>query len=234
MRDFEVVPCVLDGGDNGIEVRLAPGAFYADSQIERVTIGSFGNEGLRLDNSVGNMDGFFNISVSDCFIFNGVKAILIGDSVVFRGNVVHGRNRVDVTAVPNARLFQFIGGQITTRDGFMHMENVFGARIERVWFEHPSYLGHPKTGLTAIVFRNGGDNHLIGNMIGLGYTVDGTFVPYTHGVGLVNADDTKVLLNTFLNGGSAAHIYGTSSTTGTLIRDNFFNGYPPVIVLQGS
>jgi hypothetical protein len=84
------------------------------------------------------------------------------------------------------------------------------------------------------VVRDGEDNQFIGNIIGLSYPFGGAFTPFVHSFGLVNARHTKILNNNFLNTGSSATIYGTSTTTGTLVRDNFHNGFPLVVLLQGS
>jgi hypothetical protein len=234
LRDFSVSPCTPGGGDNGIEVNLRTNALYAYADYERVTIGDFGGYGLWWNNAGDNTDGFFNINVRSSFIRNGLKGTLIGDSVTLRDTVVHGKNNVRITGVLGARLLQILGGQITTINGFLSTTDVSGMRIERVWMEHPSYIAQPPPGLSGILIEGGVDNQIIGCVMGVGDPTSEGFVPYAHNIALVGADFTKILETSFTNRASAAHIYGTSTTTNTLIRDNHYNNVAPLIVLQGS
>lgn len=225
LRDFGIRPAVLGGGVNGVKVTLGVGAFYAYADWERVNVGQFGSYGVYLDNTAANLDGFFNNTISNSFIGNGLKGVLIGDSVCLRDCVVHGLNNVSLTGVNGARLFQIIGGQITTANGFIDAADMSGVRIENVWMEHASGYPAPAPSVSNVMILRGLENQIIGCTMGVGGGA--------HNIALVNTSFTKILENSFTNRASSAHIYGTPGTTNTLIRDNHY-GTAPVVVLQGS
>lgn len=232
IRDIAVRPCVDGQGANGIEVNLAPNAYYAYFRYTRLHIGSFGGYGLWLNNTVNNLDGFFNGSVSESFILNGIKGTKVGDSLTFSDVTVHGENNVDLTSVPGARLIIFERGQITTKNGFLVLTDIGGFRANNVWMEHPSYLGAPAEPVAAgILIRNASDTIISGCIIHLHTTGPNR---HAHAIGLVNAQDTRIFNNSFINVGLASHIYGTSSTLRTVNYNNIYNGIPAVVVLQGS
>lgn len=232
IRDISIRPCVEGQGQNGIEVVLDPNAYYAYFRYSRVHIGAFGDYGLRFNNDVANGDGFFNGSVMESFILNGIKGTKVGDSLTFSDVTVHGENNVSMTSVPGARLIVFERGQITTKNGFLDLKDISGFRANNVWMEHPSYLGPPDVLVPAgILITNASDTVISGGIIHL-HTTGPT--RHAHAIALVNAKDTRVFNNSFINKGSESHIYGTVQTAGTAISGNIFNGQTPGIVLQGS
>lgn len=228
LTDFSVRACVDDDahGDNGIEVKLGATASWAYSGIEHVMIGRFANYGLRLENAVTtNNDGFFVLKFDSMYISNGVEGIRIGDSVEFNNTQVHGRNKVKISAVPSAIMFKYIGGEITTRGGFMDLTDVYNARIRDVEMEFPLAEGSPTTSFNGIVTYGGGYSQFSGNTL----NPSGT---YGHMFALIGTPGTQIIGNSFLGTPAYAHIYGTSGSTGTIFcnRDNAFYGVTPVIV----
>lgn len=232
IRDIAIRPCVAGQGVNGIEVKLAANAYYAYFRFSRIHIGAFGDYGLWFNNSVNNLDGFFNGSVSESFILNGITGTKVGDSLTFSDVTVHGENNVTMSSVPGARLIIFERGQITTKNGFLILNDISGFRANNVWMEHPSYLGPPAAPVPAgILITNATDTVISGLIIHLHTTGPNR---HAHAIALVNAQDTRIFNNSFINVGSATHVYGTQSTLRTAISGNIYNGYTPIIVLQGS
>lgn len=226
LRNFSVRPCVDDGGDNGVDVHLASNSQWAYSGMEHVFIGTFAHEGLRLDNSINNTDGFFNLQFSQSVILNGVEGIRIGDSVAFLHTVIAGRNKVKLSQVTSAGMFQFIGGQITTNGGFMDLTDFSNARIEDVFMEYPLAMGPVTTSFNGVVLYGGGSNQFIGNV----FNGSGT---YGHMFAMIGSPNNQIQRDSFFGTPAYAHIYGTLTSTGTIMRDNNTNGVTPAIVCPG-
>ena len=145
-------------GTSGIRIVLSAGGYMSNSELQRIAIGGasvsgngdFAGWGLIMDNSVGNGDGFFTLTVRRCVIFNGINAILVGDSCDFWENTItEGLSRkntgtlgmvgLQVTAEPGAADISIVSNNVTTSGGALIMTGVTNARIENNQFEFPSY-----------------------------------------------------------------------------------------------
>jgi hypothetical protein len=229
IRDLTIAPCVPGGGQYGVHVRLAPGSQYAEFSWQRISIGAFGARGLWLDNLVGNQDGFFNGSIRDATIANGILASGLGDSIAFQSVNVPGHNNVDLGSVQGARLVTWTGGQITTDGGWLNLRGLDGFRMRDTWLE---YQGAGPAGVDSMV-------QVLGSS---GATFDGVTVNVGNAqppqvFALVGASDTRFLNSDFVFAGPAAHVYGTNSTVRTTFSGCTYGTPQPVkprIVLQGS
>lgn len=232
MRDFSIVPCTEGGGISGLKIKPAlPDSFYAYYKISNITIGNFGYYGLHLDGSGTNASPFFNGMIHDSFVTNGMIADKLGDSVAFNNVVFHGRRNVTVTSIPDARLIQFIGGQITTSDGLLVMRDLAGARIENVWFEHPQYAWNPPSpNMTAILMMNVTNTTFRGNVIN-GFAQANKFAQI---VALIASTNIQFLENEFVNTGTAATIYANGTSSYIRQCGNLFMFGAPTFVYQGS
>lgn len=239
IRDIFIRPGAdAGGGQYGIQVQLATGATYSYFKYDNVRIGNFNARGIWFNNIVSNQDGFFNGTVNRSIVANGLLGTKIGDSIAFRDVVFTGKNNVDLTGLPNgvsARLVSIEGGQISTANGFLRLTGMDGFRMRNVWMERAA----PVTGLTydsAIYIEDSADTMFEGN----------TFAVPSPSIivsvfSIVGSRDTKIINNAFSNRGSAAHIYGTSTTQRTRVEGNLYFSdqrgttlATPVVVLQGS
>ncbi len=157
-ENFRIEPAkVGQGGPGGhaMVLRIAPGRFISTTTIDRVYFGDFGGQGLVFDNSAGNKDGFFTTTVRRSWIENGVKGVLVGDSITFEDNVlpdgvslrpVGGFPCFDLTTVPGSRQVHINRNSCTTSGGGVVIRNASQVTITNNWFEHPSVYGSPYKG----------------------------------------------------------------------------------------
>jgi hypothetical protein len=228
VRDLSIAPCVPNGGQYGVHVRLPLGSQYAEFAWNRLNIGAFGARGLWLDNLAANQDGFFNGAVRDSTIANGILASGIGDSIAFQSVNVTGHNNVDLSSVQGARLVTWTGGQITTDAGWLILRGLDGFRMRDTWLE---YQGAGPAGVDSMV-------QVLGTVAAIfeGLTVNVGNAQPAQVFALVGASDTRITNSDFAFSGQAAQVYGTSTTVRTTVSGCTF-GVPPVkprIVLQGS
>lgn len=145
--NFGLVPAVAGGGQYGLRVKLQlanPGvtvSFFADGLFSDLYIGDFGQEGLYLDNSVGNTDGFFTSRLQFCSITNGIKGTNLGDSLTFAHSKIFGRLcGMNIIGVPGARQMILNDLNITTSGGAIALQGVEEPTIMDCQLEHPGYL----------------------------------------------------------------------------------------------
>ncbi len=144
VENLRVEPAVQGAGRHALVIRVRTGFFVSAWMVDRVHLGDFGAQGLYLDNSAGNADGIFTGTVTRSFIENGVKAVLIGDSITFAGNVVtNGPSRFntqglagfDISTVPGAAESTIERNNITTGGGCILIRNGTGIGILHNWCE---------------------------------------------------------------------------------------------------
>lgn len=145
--NFGIVPTVAGAGQYGLRVKLQlanPGVtvcFFADGLFSDLYIGDFGSEGLYLDNSVGNTDGFFTSRLQFCSITNGIKGVNLGDSLTFAHSKIFGRLcGMNIIGVPGARQMILNDLNITTSGGAIALQGVEEPTIMDCQLEHPGYL----------------------------------------------------------------------------------------------
>lgn len=145
--NFGIVPQVAGSGEHGLHVKLQlanPGvtvSFFADGLFSDLYIGDFGAEGLFLDNSVANVDGFFTSRVQFCSITNGIKGVNLGDSLTFCHSKIFGRLcGMNITGVAGARQMILDDLNITTSGGALALQGVEEPTIRECQLEHPGYL----------------------------------------------------------------------------------------------
>lgn len=144
---FRIEPVAVgQGGLDGHAMvwRIGKGRFISSSDIHRVYLGDFGGQGLLLDNEAANVDGFFTTTVSRSWIENGVRGVLIGDSMTFAGNVIpDGKSRpgqpglpgFDISTVPGAAESVFRENNVTTSGGCFLVRDGTGLGILNNWCE---------------------------------------------------------------------------------------------------
>lgn len=144
VENLRIEPAVNGAGKHALVIRVRTGFFVSAWAVDRVHLGDFGEQGLYLDNTAGNADGIFTGSVTRSFIENGVKAVLIGDSVAFVGNVVtNGPSRFntrglagfDISTVPGAAESTIERNNITTGGGCILVRNGTGIGVLHNWCE---------------------------------------------------------------------------------------------------
>jgi hypothetical protein len=157
LSDFGIEPAVPGAGKSALVVRVKTGSFFSRSKFVDLYLGDFGGPGLLLDNSVANDNGIFSTMIRDCWIANGVKGILIGDSLTFDGNTIpDGPSRratksgasvgFDITTVNGSRLVVLRDNSVSTSGGGFRANRVDGLRLENNWFEYQSFYGIPFNG----------------------------------------------------------------------------------------
>lgn len=131
LQDFALLPVAAGNGGYGIRIQLTSGAFLSNSEISRVLIGQFGNQGLYFDNSVANGDGFFTWTVRRSWITNGIKGTKVGDSINIEQNTIPGGNFVGVnmTGLTGARQLVIGSNNITTLGGSVYLEDAYGSTV---------------------------------------------------------------------------------------------------------
>lgn len=144
-KDFSLVPSVAGGGTFGLHIKLSPAGpqvcYLADSLVQGLFIGNFGNRGLYLDNSVANVDGFFTSQFKQNVIVNGILGSKVGDSLTFAYNKIYGNNcGIEMNGVAGAREMVIQENNITTSGGTIALLDVEGATIKDNQLEHPGYL----------------------------------------------------------------------------------------------
>lgn len=147
VENLRIEPAVQGAGKHALVVRVRPGFFVNNWRITGNHLGDFGEQGLLLDNSAGNLDGIFTGLVSGNFIENGVKGVLIGDSVHFTNNVVtNGPSRFSKAGLPGVDI-GLIGGaaevvirenNITTGGGCVLVRGGTGVGVLNNWCESAS------------------------------------------------------------------------------------------------
>lgn len=146
---FRVEPVTVgQGGPDGHAMvwRIGKGRFVSMSDVYRVYLGDFGGQALLLDNGAANANGFFTSAVSRSWIENGMRGVLIGDSMTFAGNVIpDGRSRpgqglpgIDISVVPGAAEIVLRENNITTTGGCVLVRNGIGIGVLNNWCEGAS------------------------------------------------------------------------------------------------
>lgn len=228
VENLRIEPAVQGAGKHALVIRVRTGFFVSAWAVDRVHLGDFGEQGLYLDNTAGNADGIFTGSVTRSFIENGVKAVLIGDSVAFVGNVVtNGPSRFntrglagfDISTVPGAAESTIERNNITTGGGCILVRNGTGIGVLHNWCEsktagEASGLIH-LTGCADCTVR---DNRVqtLGGAAQFAVVIDG---------GQLNAIDSNKLTS-----GKAGHIAFTNGASqNRLVGLNRFTGGPDAL-----
>ena len=139
LMNFSIEPSTATNGNNGIAVVLAASCYFSNFLIDGVYIGDFGGYGLRLDNTVANIDGIFTGTVRRCWITNGINGIKIGDSLTFCENTITGRNiGLLISGLSGAREVVIVENDITCRGGALAAFSVDGMRVRNNQMEQPA------------------------------------------------------------------------------------------------
>lgn len=222
VENLRIEPAVNGAGKHALVIRVRPGFFVSTWMVDRVHLGDFGEAGLYLDNSAGNADGIFTGQVTRSFIENGVKAVLIGDSITFAGNVVtNGPSRFskglpgfDVSQVPGAAEAVIRENNITTAGGCILIRNGTGVGILNNWCESARADGAVGLiHLTACMECTVRDNRAqtLGGAVDFALVIDG---------GALNAIDSNKLTT-----GKAGHIaFVNGASQNRLVGLNRFSG----------
>lgn len=145
--NFSIVPAVAGAGQYGLHIKLQlanPGVtvcFFADGLFSDLYIGDFGLEGVYLDNSVANTDGFFTSRLQFCSITNGILGANLGDSLTFAHSKIFGKRcGMNIVGVAGARQMVLNDLNITTSGGAVALQGVEEPTIMDCQLEHPGYL----------------------------------------------------------------------------------------------
>ena len=157
-HDFSIIPATNGTGTNGFVARLVSDAgsvcYMSNWTMERVRIGDFGGYGVNLDNSVGNLNGFFTFTMRRNWITNGAILNKCGDSInieentitdgpTIQANKTGGRVGILYTGLTGARQVVIRSNNITTSGGAIAALNCEQVRIENNQIEHPVYYYIP-------------------------------------------------------------------------------------------
>lgn len=147
VENLRIEPAVQGAGKHALVVRVRTGFFVSTWMVDRVHLGDFGDAGLYLDNSAGNVDGIFTGLVRRSFIENGIRGEQVGDSVVIEGNVItNGPSRfnkaglagVNVSLVSGAAEVVIRENNITTGGGCVVVRGGIGVGVLGNWCESAS------------------------------------------------------------------------------------------------
>lgn len=224
---------------HGLRVKLLPSTFLARALFEDVKIRGFGNQGLCLDNSVNNLDGFFLVDVHRCYSEHGYKFIRVGDSMRLTHSQAHSNKgtRTEISGVligsattSAAHVSSIRNCSFTTRGGGVLFTHASGWTVEKNWFEHPGYLGGTLgSPLAQIEMGNCLEMDIIRNVISVGDKTAYNIVAYG------GCDGVFVKRNKYPNKGTHAHIYATPSTNRVVVEQigETYLYDPPAVILQG-
>lgn len=143
---FTIKPAVDGSGTYGLRIKLqAAGggsvSFFADGRVSNMYLGDFGLEGLYLDNSVGNVDGFFTSQFEYNSITNGLRGVNLGDSLTVAHNKIFGRLcGLNISGVAGARQLILNDNNVTTSGGAVALQGVEEPTLIDNQLEHPGYL----------------------------------------------------------------------------------------------
>jgi hypothetical protein len=226
-RDFGLAPSVANGCDRGLEFALAnAGEFLSNWLMERLYIGAFSNNsdlthcGFRINNSIGNTNGFFRGTVQDCWIQNGIRIVNGGDSLSFLRNTIHG-NGIGIYAslVTGARQFAIRNNNITHLSECIYLSGINGDTvIEQNWMETPSYLGSYTGASGAVLYLEICQGTSVkGNTVQPLASVGGGFTPAAYAINSAgNSDDGVIDENSIYLGGTG-HILISAGSDRTVI-----------------
>ncbi|RUW38968.1 hypothetical protein EN739_12050 [Mesorhizobium sp. M2A.F.Ca.ET.017.03.2.1] len=220
-RDFAVAPSAANGGTYGIEVALNnAGEFLSNWVMERLYVGPFGGDGIRLNNSIGNTNGIFRGTIQDSWIQNGLLIEKGGDSLSILRNTIHGTGiGVYATMIGGARQLVLRNNNITHLAECIYLSGINGdAHIIENWMETPNYLGNYSGLSGAILYLENSSGAVIKrNTIQPLTAAGGGFVPANTGIFAAgNSDDTIIDENTIYKG-AVSHIQTALAANRTFI-----------------
>lgn len=245
--NFGIVPEVAGSGQYGLHVKLqAAGvgtvSFMADSRVSGMYFGDFGNQGLYLDNSVSNVDGFFTSQFEYNTVTNGILGEKLGDSLTFAHNKVFGRNcGIEITGVAGARQLIINDNNITTHGGLIALLGVEEPTLLDNQLEHPGYLsGYTGTFGAGVLLFNCYKPLLWGNTINPDNGA--ASAPVSPGIApsaiALTGNTFKALIDqNDIQKGGADHIsISTSTVVSTQIGEHntYYGAFPPVVSNAGT
>lgn len=236
LHDFGIEPAAAGGGTYGIEIVLGVNAFFSNSEIWHVYVGNFGDYGLRLDNSVNNLDGFFTSTFRRNWFHNGVNGDNIGDSLTFAENTVTGTlaNKPGflLKGKSGARQVIIRENNVTTTAGAIHLIEVEQAQVMDNQLEHPASLPYngntnAHVALTDCVYCN-----FLRNTVGTGISGSSTYADYA--ISLLGTSLFNKLSQNNIENGSVNYIsFAALSVNNILSADNsYYFGILPSDVAQ--
>lgn len=241
---FGLKPAVAGTGTYGLRIALqlagTPGvSFFADGRVAGVFIGDFGLQGLYLDNSVGNIDGFFTSRFEYLSVTNSILADKVGDSITFAHSKIFGKYcGLQITGVPGARQMVCDDLNITTYGGLCAFLNVEEVRVIDCQLEHPGYLsGYTGVFEAGVLFFNCFKPELISSTVNpdngaASAPVNPGIAPAT--IALTGNTLDALLDRNDIQKGGASHIsIAQPSVLRTRIGDNTYYGAAPVILDAG-
>lgn len=236
-ENFGIQPSIVGSGTFGIQVTLTLGAYYFSNwRFDSLYIGDFGSNGLRLNNDVANVDGFFTGTVVRCWISNGIYGTNVGDSINILQNTITGsRNKcgIKLTSLAGARQIVMDSNNITTNGGSVHLSAVYGSTLKNNQCEHPSAVAFSstETGLVTL-------NDCLHSVI-----KDNTITPSWDGVTTVATDAIKLkgttkrtyIRNNEISRATTNHITADATTDMTFVYgDNRYDTTTPTLNMLGT
>lgn len=236
-EDFGIEPVIPGNGRYGIRVTLVTLAYFSNSVFHRVYIGQFGSQGLYLDNTIANGDGFFTTTIRRCWITNGILGTKVGDSINIEENTITGSANyvgISLTSLSGARQIIMDSNNITTLGGGIFLDNVFGASIKNNQIEYATTtINYAGSNPGYVTLQDCAHTNILGN----------TISPYLGG-GVTAASSAIAILGTTtrtliqaneIAKGQNYHISSEATTNKSFIySDNNYNISPPSFDLLGT
>lgn len=138
---ISIVPSAPQITGFAMQIVLPAGSFMSNFDITDMEFGDF-LRGLYLDNSAGNVDGFFTGVINRNWIQNGLLGSNVGDSMSILDNTITGQKcGIEITGVSGARQYVIDNNNITTQGGAIALISVDQCKITHNQLEHPGYQG---------------------------------------------------------------------------------------------
>jgi hypothetical protein len=236
-HDFGIQPFVDGGGVYGFLFYLQTNAYFSNWEMARVYVGDFGNYGVRLDNDVGNLNGFFTCTIRRCWIHNGINAPNIGDSITIAENTITGSRLtlpgILMSGLSGARQVVIRENNITTQAGSIAIFNMEQPQVMFNQMEHPAYLGNYTGPYGAQVYLSATSLGTIkGNTIATGAS---SVVGADSALTLVGASTYNVIEGNNIAKGENYDVVFANTTTvfNTLKQDNTYSTATNVVLNDG-
>ena len=236
--DFGVTNAILGAGRYGIRITLGTNAYLSNSEFARIYIGTFGNQGLYLDNTIGNQNGFFTTTIRRSWITNGILGVSVGDSINIEENTITSNagyiyTGINLTSLVGARQIVINSNNITTLGGAIYLSGVYGSTIENNQLEYILSTNYSGSQIGFVQLNNCLHSVIEKNTISP--NAGSASIPVTNAISLTGTTKRTYIRNNELNVGYTNHIQSDNTTDMTFIYpDNRYNTVNPVFSLLGT
>lgn len=131
LKDISIYPESGTPGRYPLHIEAQSGSYIHEFRVSNVHLGHLGAAAsIYLNNTAGNANGIFTSTIDKCILEDGIKGVLVGDTIdVGPGNNIRGNNyAVDSTFASGVTTFNIIGNNITSDKG-IHLNAIVKPNI---------------------------------------------------------------------------------------------------------